>query len=101
MSAELLDGAPKLEMRPSKRSAGDESPQPQSNNQPKHILPAQKIPREKSHNLFLCIVSSCEIVVTEEVFGFSRETALLERYKMHFSNGEVPQYSSNSLVGFC
>ena len=72
---------------------------------------AAKRPREKevpertkeknNQNPFLCVVPACQIVVTAHVFGFSRETALLDHYKMHLKKGEVTKFAPNSLVDFC
>ena len=38
------------------------------------------------------------ITVTGEVGGFSKETALVEHYKMHVRKGEIPEIFCSSLV---
>ena len=80
--------------RPSKRLAEDK---------PILLKPTtSKVPKitNKPQNPFLCVVPTCEIVVSAHVFGFSRETALSEHYKTHVSKGEVTKFSQNSLLMF-
>jgi len=95
--------APLEEGRPSKRKAKDESTNLQNTKTPKvgGELPVPKRLKGKPQNPFLCAVPSCEIVVTAEVTGFSRKTALVDHYKMHLKKGVVPEISSSTLVSFC
>ena len=79
--------------RPSKRVAEDKS-----NLHKAKTLKGPKI--NKLHNPFLCEVPTCEIMVTAQVFGFTRETALLEHYKMHVKKGEVPIFFAKFAFGF-
>ena len=92
--------------RPFKRVAEDKSnlrkaELPEMKGQKEEGFLAAKRSKEKKQNPFLCVIPSCESVVTAEVFGFSRETALLEHYKMHLKKGEMPKFSAISLLDFC
>ena len=62
----------------------------------------KKRPKEKiQRSPFLCVVPSCEIMVSGDIGGFSRETALTQHLNMHLKKGEVLDLSSHSLVAYC
>ena len=102
-----------VEERPSKRKGGDklgcwvgERPKrkaeiPETKTQKGEGILEAKRSKERKQNPFLCVIQSCERVVTAEVFGFSRETALLEHYNMHLKKGETPKFPASSLLDFC